>query len=287
MMRLILLVALLVATAARPVPAQQRADTRPRFDVVSVKPCTEVSGRRGASATPGRLDLTCQTLEVLIREAYMVFTDGVAANPSGYDAPLVGAPDWVRSEAYVVTATTSATPARAGMRGPMLQTVLEDRFGLKARREIRDLPIYALTAERTPRLQRVDESGCVARDTSKPSVPSTRDPATKKPFCQTIIRSVSSISGSMRLQELADAIGSYVDRPVMDRTGVSGIFTVDLRFDGQVRGPLGLASIRPPAPDGAVSIFTAVQEQLGLRLEPSRGPAPVLVIEHVDRPSPN
>src|SRR5688572_14075310 len=95
MMRLILLVALLVATAARAVSAQQPADTRPRVEVVSVKPCSERSGRRGAGSSPGRLDLTCQTLETLIREAYMVFADGLAANPSGYDAPLVGAPDWV------------------------------------------------------------------------------------------------------------------------------------------------------------------------------------------------
>jgi uncharacterized protein (TIGR03435 family) len=269
------------------VSAQQPGDTRQRFDVTSVKPCTDIEGRRGAGFTPGRLELTCQTLETLVREAYLVFAGGGVAQPAGYNLPLMGAPDWTRSEGYLVTATATGSPARAIMRGPMLQTLLEDRFKLRVRQETREVPIYALTgAGRALRSRQVDENECVARDISKPAVANAVDPVTKKPFCQTILRMAGGLSGSMTMGEFADAISAYVDRPVVNQTGITGVFNLELRFAADGRGQ-GLSAVGPPAPGGAVSIFTAIQEQLGLRLEPARGPSPVLVIEHAERPSPN
>ena len=270
------------------VSTQQPGDTRQRFDVTSVKPCTGIEGRRGAGFTPGRLELTCQTLETLVREAYLVFAAGGVAQPAGYNLPLTGAPDWTRSEGYLVTAMTSGSPARAIMRGPMLQTLLEELFKLRVRQETRELPIYALTgAGRALRSRQVDEKECIARDISKPTVVNAVDPVTKKPFCQTILREVGGLSGSMTMDEFADAISAYVDRPVVNQTGIAGVFSLELRFSAEGRGPGGLAAVRPPDPAGAVSIFTAIQEQLGLRLEPARGPSPVLVIDHAERPSPN
>ena len=278
------LTAVVVPAAAR----QQPADTRSRFEVVSIRPCPDTGGRRGAGFTPGRLELTCQTIETLIREAYVVFAGGGAANPAGYDVPLVDAPGWVRSNGYLVAAVAQGEPARTVMRGPMLQTLLEDRLKLRIRRETRERPVYALTAAARPlRFSRVDESKCVARDTSRSPVRGAVDPDTQKPFCQTIIRGAGSITGSMTIQELADALGSYVDRPVINQTGLPGIFDIAVRFAADRRDPRVPADGPAADPNGAVSIFTAVQEQLGLRLEPSRGLATVLVVEHIEPPSPN
>jgi uncharacterized protein (TIGR03435 family) len=286
-MRNLVFVLVLVGGSTYSVAGQATGDSRPSFEVTSVKPCNDPGGRRGGGVAPGRLDLTCQTLGVLIHEAYAVFV-GPAANGGGYDVPLVGAPDWVFTQGYLVTATASGQPSRTLMRGPMLQTLLENRFKLKVRPENRDLPIYALTMGPGPvKMPKVDETACVARDTSKRPVPGVADPNTQKPFCQTIIRGASSIAGSMTAQELTDAIGSFVERHVVNQTNLSGIFSVHLEFAAEGRGPAAAAAIRAPTPGGAVSIFTAIQEQLGLRLEPSRGPAPVLVVEHVERPTEN
>ena len=287
-MRNATLVLVIAAACTCSVTGQAPTAARPSFDVTSVKPCDAPAGRRGGGSAPGRLELTCQTLGILIHEAYAVFAGGAVANGGGYGVPLVGAPDWAFTQGYLVTATASGQPSRTLMRGPMLQTLLEDRFKLKVRPEARDLPTYALTIGRGPvKMPTVDETTCIARDTSKRPVLGAADPDTGKPFCQTIIRGASSIAGSMTAQELADAIGSFVDRHVVNQTNLSGIFTVRLEFAMEGRGPAAATGIRAPGPDGAVSIFTAIQEQLGLRLEPSRGPAPVLVVDHVERPSEN
>ena len=273
-----------VSTAvAQSLPAA--ADARPRFEVVSIRPCTDIEGRRGAGFSPGRLDLTCQTLATLMREAYMVFAGGGDASPAGYNVRIEGAPDWINADGYLIAAKAADAPPRAVMRGPMLQTVLEDRFKLAIRREERELPTYALTvAPGGFKPRPIDERNCAARDLTKPPVLRAVDPETQKPFCQRIIRSSSGVSGSMTVQELADALSSYVDRPIINRAGISGIFSIDFQF-APIRSLV--EGNPPPDPGAGVSIFTAAQEQLGLRLERATGPAPVLVIDHVERPSPN
>ena len=195
----------------------------------------------------------------------------------------------------------------------MLQTLLEERFMLKIRRETRELPHFALTvADGGFKLRPIDPASCVALDLTKPPV--TRDPVTQKPFCGRTSISPAGVSGSsMTVEELATALRFFVDRPVVNRTRIDGMFDVRLQF-APLRSPeqngsndaAGGLGRNPPAgvpPGGGrggggrgdgttvaadVSIFTAIQEQLGLRLERTTGPVPaVLVIEHVERPSPN
>jgi len=303
-----------VAAFALPVAVgaiqQAPPDARPRFEVASIKPCEGTQGKRDARTSPGRLTVTCHTLATLIRLAY------IGWGPSSLATPIVGGPGWVESDEYLVDARAASEQSVAMIGGPMLQTLLEERFMLKIRRETRELPHYALTvADGGFKLRPIDPGSCVAPDLTKPPV--TRDPVTQKPFCgRTSISPAGVSSSSMTVEELATALRSFVDRPVVNKTGIDGMFDVRLQF-APLRSPeqsgsndaAGGLGRNPPAGippgggrggrgdggrgDGAtvaadVSIFTAIQEQLGLRLERTTGPVPaVLVIDHVERPSPN
>jgi uncharacterized protein (TIGR03435 family) len=230
--------------------------------------------------------LTCQTLATLIRQAYVVFA-GVRRGAPGFDVPIVGGPDWLDSDGYLIAAKAGSEQPRAMLLGPMFQRLLEERFMLKVHLETRELPAYALTvAGGGFKLRPIDPATCAARDATAPPVLTARDPVTQKPFCQMIISGGSGLRGSMTVQELSNALSSYVDRQIINKTGIDGIFNVDVQFVPlRVPGPLG----RPPDPaaGGGVSIFTAIEEQLGLRLERTTGPSPVIVIDRVERPSPN
>ena len=230
--------------------------------------------------------MTCQTLATLIRLAY------VGWSASSLDAPIVGDSGWLDSDEYLIDARSASEQPVAVIGGPMLQTLLEERFRLTIRLETRALPHYALTvAAGGSKLRPIDPASCVVPDLTKPRV--ARDPVTQKPFCGQASRSPQGIrSASMTVEELTTALRSFVDRPIVNNTGIDGMFDISLQF-----APLG--SPEPNSsndasgrlgqiPAGGVSLFTATQEQLGLRLERATGPVPsVLVIDHVEQPSPN
>ena len=283
---------------------QAAPDARPRFEVASIRPCEGTQGKRDARPLPGRLTVTCHTLATLIRLAY------IGWSPSSLGAPIVGGPGWLDSDEYLIDARAGSEQPVAMIGGPMFQTLLEERFMLKIRRETRDLPHYALTvADGGSKLRPIDPASCVAPDLTKP--PAARDPVTQKPFCGRSSISPSGVSGeSMTVEELTSALRSFVDRPIVNKTGIDGMFDIRLQFAplpspeqagrNDSAGPAGVVSPgggrggRGGRGDGGtvaaadVSIFTAIQEQLGLKLERTTGPVPaVLVIDHVERPSPN
>jgi len=287
---------------------QAPPDRRPRFEVASIRPCEGTQGKRDARTSPGRLTVTCHTLATLIRLAY------IGWSPSGLGAPIVGGPGWLDSDEYLIDARTASEQPVAMIGGPMLQALLEERFMLKIRRETQELPHYALTvANGGSKLRPIDPASCVPPDLTKP--PAARDLVTQKPFCGRSRISPSGVTGaSMTVEELTTALRSFVDRPIVNKTGIAGMFDINLQFaplaspeQGGGNDPAG----RNPAPavptgggrggrggggrgDGGavvaadVTIFTALQEQLGLRLERTTGPVPsVLVIDHAERPSAN
>jgi len=287
----------------------------PKFEVASIRLCGsgDPGGKNGGGArggagpggpanSPDRLSMNCQSLRNLIRTAYALYPDGHRVMP-GRTPPLEGGPGWIDSERYQITAKAEGTPGQDMMRGPMLQALLEDRFKVKVRRESREVPAYALTvAKNGPKLQPFQEGSCAILDFSKPPAP---PPPGEKPIpiCGFALRKRSGtgvlweVHGGT-LDDLSSDLGGDLDRIVINKTGIAGKFDFHMEFAPD-ETTAGLNSLRvgggepafpqPTAsdPPGGPSIFTAIQEQLGLKLESAKGPREFLVIDRVEKPSEN
>jgi uncharacterized protein (TIGR03435 family) len=241
-------------------------------------------GSVGGSSSPDRLNM-CTTVELLIRTAYERFADGRAFKGfilQGSQNPIEGGAGWINSERYQINAKAEGTPGAEVMRGPMLQALLEDRFKLKVRRETRDVPVYELTVAKGGLKLKPREAGACAPVSGK------RPPNS----CGNVFVNSGSLDVfGISMAEYAQDLRNILNRPVIDKTGITGVFDFHLKYlnDEAIRGFVARDPVLAPAsdPDGAPSIFTAVQEQLGLKLEPAKGPDQFLVIEHVERPSDN
>jgi uncharacterized protein (TIGR03435 family) len=258
-----------------------------RFDVVSVKPCKteDGAGRRGsgtAGGSPGRLDLKCRTVMGLVQMAYALYPDG-QRTPQGRSVPISGGPAWIHSERYDIAATAEGAPGQAMMSGPMMQALLEDRFQVKIHHETREVPVYALTvAKGGPKLQAAQPGKCYAMDPDHPVPPSQRPPGLMP--CGVFAPSPAKDGVYLYSSTLAYFCGqlsSLLDRDVVDKTGIAGV------FDIHVEAPPADPSAADSA-DGALgaAIFDAIQK-VGLKLEPAKGQGEFLVIDHVERPTEN
>ena len=209
------------------------------------------------------------------------------------DFQMVGAPKWVDTDRFdiQVRGPQGATQSEAPRR---LQSLLAERFALKAHSEKRDHPIYALVLARAdrslgPRLRRSRFTPAQIQEQEARLL--RESPATFTPLeCGlTSGRRLGDCGSTMAL--LASRFPMYVGRMVVDRTGLTGAYEYDLRFgDAAVpgAGPGGGFPFPTQSPDpDAPPLFTALQEQLGLRLVPQTGPVDVLVIDHVEPPKPN
>jgi len=238
------------------------------FEVASIRPGDSQAGGGTIRVQPGgRFVGENITVRSLITTAY-----GVPA------IRILGLPAWAAETRYQIDAR--ATPREQltyDEARPMLRTLLRQRFQLTARQEMRELPVYLLTLARPdgalgPRLRRndVDCLDADARNRARAAAP----PGVA--VCQGIrFATGRMVGGPMPIDSLAGSLEGSSGRPVLNRTGLEGNYDVDLEW-----------AATPDAVD-AVSIFTALQEQLGLKLESSRAPLDVLVIERVERPSEN
>jgi len=282
----------------------------PKFEVASiraVKQCgfedaappdgaKQKSGapRGGAPSAPDPTLFTiCGPVRMFINLAYVVSqAKAVQANPGARfiaDIPIEGGPAWLASDNYTINAKAETPVGRDVMTGPMLVSLLEDRFRLKIRRVSRDVPAYALTvAKGGPKLQK---STCLPGffpDGPPPgrTVCPLDEPERKGSLLKITRRAVS-------LDDYSQMLG--LDRPVVNKTGISGVYDIQIQFAPDDTTPLFLTRIQrlpdadggPTDPAGGPSIFTALQEQLGLRLEPTRASREVLVIDSIERPSEN
>jgi uncharacterized protein (TIGR03435 family) len=255
------------------------------FEVATIRLCDSDAGGRsgGGKSTPGRLNLNCQTLgdadrsfPGLIAQAYGLFAGG-HRNPPWSIPPVEGGPAWLKADRYEIVAKAEGDASPDMMNGPMLQALLEDRFKLKVHRDTREIPVYALTvAKGGAKLRPFQEGSCT--------------------HCGgggTIRGSNFVLHGQgVTLDEIAKSLGIGLDRPVIDKTGLEGKFDFELEF---ARDQAMAPAFRDPNqvipaaadPSAGASIFTAIQEQLGLKLEPTKGPGEFLVIDAVERPSGN
>jgi uncharacterized protein (TIGR03435 family) len=173
----------------------------------------------------------------------------------------------------------------------MVRTLLADRFNLRVHHESRELPIYALILARAdgklgPQM-RSTEGGCTAivaeRERGGPP------PPPGAPFSCGLRRRAGAISGRERtMTQFVDMLGRLVGRVVVDRTGLMDSFDFDLSWTPELLAPSPAGFPEPTQTDSSgPSIFTALQEQLGLKLESTRGPVEVLVVDSVAQPTPD
>jgi len=260
----------------------QSSPPAPAFEVASVKPSPPPTGngimRRLGAPDPGMINYGNATLAMLISRAY------------GVKDFQVSGPDWLTSLGYDVVAKVPAG-VPADQVPLMLQTLLAERFKLKLHRESKTIGVYALIVGKGgPKLKESDPA-----DLAGVPGPGVRMLVTPN--------GGREISGHMTMAQLTDVMSFFMDRPVVDSTGLTGTYDVDMAFmpdeRDQMQNKLGpaMAMAGPPPAGGndaarpaeavsdatAGSIFSAVQEKLGLKLDPRKSPAEILVIDHAEK----
>jgi uncharacterized protein (TIGR03435 family) len=246
------------------------------FEAVSIKPSGAPNGRVVMRDAAGQMSYTNVTVKTLILKAYQI-----------RDFQLSGGPAWIASSRYDVTARVPsgshvdfpADPMTATdrqretfrqRRDEMVRAMLADRFGLVIHKEMRELPVYVLTvAKGGPKLR--DNGGKVSDPDLRPGMVRFNDG--------------SFVGAQVDVPYLVQTLAGMSDRTIVDKTGLSGKYDVELKWNPA----LGFSSPDDTSgalPDGP-SLFTALREQLGLRLDSGKGPVEIVVIDRVEMPSAN
>ena len=262
--------ATLTAQQVQPPAAGETAS----FELTSVK--QNISGSERTSTRGGQPNgswsATNVRLKAVVARAYEV-----------REFQIAGGPDWVNFDRFDIEGRGSeGTPAR--QRFPMLRRLLADRFKLVTHIEMREQPVYLLMLARPdgrlgPQLKRATLP-CASQTAVTPQ----SGPSANCGVDTSVNDRLSTILATGEpIDRIAAALANYaVNRAVINRTGLEGAFDAELRFT-----PEGTALAATNRSDEALSIFTAVQEQLGLKLQSDRGPVPFVVIDSVQRPSPD
>lgn len=272
--------------SAQASPPATSSTAATEFEVASVKPNKSGDNRVMMGMQPGgRFTGTNVSLRQLLTLAYRV-----------QPFQIVNAPGWAESDRFDIAAKGSGNPTPEGIQS-MLRGLLADRFGLVAHTESREMPVYALTLARAdgrlgPKLkesstdcQALAGRGRAGGPAAPPAGPSSNGPSP----CGVRVGPGAVSGGGMALSQLASAIAPMTGRVIEDRTGLTARYDLELSWTpDQGVGPGGpVGAPAPPSGDAGASLFTAIQEQLGLKLEPARGQVSVVVIDTVSLPSPD
>jgi uncharacterized protein (TIGR03435 family) len=254
------------------VPIQVPSAARPEFEVASLKPNT--SGMPGYSVRVLPAGLTARNivLKRLIAIGY-----GVT------DYQIFGSLPWLESGGFDLEAR-SAGPTDLPHVRPMVQSLLDDRFKLKIHRETRELPIYSLTLAKSgakpgPGLVESAAGACG---------PVNAESAPLAAVCGAVSPGPGRIWGQRgHISQLADRLSTILGRTVVDKTGLSGVYDIELTYTPDP----SMAQQLPPGFPGSdipgPSLFTAMQEQLGLKLTAGKGPVEVIVVDSAEKPAAN
>ena len=247
--------------------AQQPA--APKFEVASVKPSSDTPiPFTGGRVPPNRWMAIRVNIVNLIMVAYPEYA---------FEGRVIGGPAWIRNERFDIEAVKDPTTTPAQV-APMMAHLLANRFALRTHIEQRPVDVYVLKMAHAdgrfgPQLKRSAASCIEAR--------MARQPLPRE--CRGTVTSGMNLA----VNQIADFLGylssRQIDRPVIDRTGLTGYLDFLLHYDyGPFNDPF-----RPAPRTEGVSFFTALEEQLGLKLEPTREVMDVLVIDSVERPTPD
>lgn len=263
----------LVAVICAPILLAQQA--APAFEVASIKrSAPDADGTIWGTQPGGRWVMRNMAVSVMIREAY--------PTPA---RELIGAPEWVTSEAYDVNAKADGNPTRDQIR-LMLRTLLAERLKLAVHQETREHPVYALVTARSdgrtpPALIRSTiDCDAVSAARREGRTLDVRAPANGVAPCTWNASfgpdGVTLRFGGLSLSRLGESVGQQDGRVVIDRSGLAGGYEFTLTYSPQ-----------PTPDDDRPSLFTALEEQLGLKLIPEHAPLPTLVIDYIERPTPD
>ena len=276
-----LVVPIILAALENPYLHAQQAAEGARFETASIKVNASGDSRGGCCRiqSGGRVTARNVTLRQLIQSAYQrhIFDERV----------ISGAPQWADTARFDIDAKAAADPvfdadASAPQLRSMLRNLLADRFKLKIRTEAVERPIYTLVVAKSetelgPRLRRSDvDCGAVMAKM-------IRDEPPAKPTCASASYPGRLVAVALPMSAIASLLSKSVDRVIVDRTGLTGRFDVELEA----------VEIRPPGPfgpsynpsDTKQSISSSLLEQLGLELRPTTGPVEHLVVEHAEQPT--
>jgi uncharacterized protein (TIGR03435 family) len=268
--------------------------TAPTFEVASIKRNNSGEPFTSRRLMPGGTQFINVPARQLIQGAYGM-----------QPFQVIGGPDWITSDRFDITAKAEGAPSPEQM-NLMLRSLLADRFKLVVRPEKRDLPIYTLVKVREdgqlgpalkPATVDCGPSGR-GRAGAPPPPPAGAAPGARGPAqgpltgCRAMIAAGRLELGGQPIAQLTTLLGNQVGRPIIDKTGLTGAYDIQLSFmpeGARAGGPAGPLppGVPPPPPidPDAPSLFTALQEQLGLKLESGRGPVDVIVIDRIEPPT--
>ena len=267
--------------------SQTTAATDSTFEAVSIKRDSGSDPLGTIKFQPGRFLMTNTPLRPLMRTAYKL-------PHTGNQGLILGAPDWVDHIPYDIEAKADGDPPREQML-LMLQAMLADRFKLAWHWETRQLPVYALVMIKPGKTgphfvaHAADNSTCVPAQPRPPLQPGEAPPRVPPPCGGGLWASAGHLAAEVTMETLAKSLSYYqqIDRPVVDKTGLNGTFDITLDYVPFARGGQPSSDASTSDPSLPSTIFEALQEQLGLKLVSQTGPVDVLVVDHVEEPSPN
>ena len=299
-------------------PVVRAQSTQQKFEVASIHTCgrnavvplREGGGLGNIGPSPNRVTRECVTVMSLLQDAYVIFADGRMRSPASVQMPPIEkAPAWISSNLYTIDAKAEGAPGQAVMLGPMMQSLLEDRFHLKLHRETKNGPAYELAvAKGGSRLK--SNNGTCSVDVPPAAVP--RDPATGRPVsgfsggrvsppsqpgvpCRLRLNLRNGpnqlfVASGITLDGFCSYLSRATGRTVVNATELEGKYDIRLEYspDQALPGPTALDQPDVPADiQPGASLFTAVEEQLGLKLVPVKGTSQVIVIDHIEKPTGN
>ncbi len=258
----------LLATCISNVAMGQATAPRPSFDVASVRahdPSNRKNFNNFQAYPDGRFTSDNASLWMLIHYAFQVQPYQIAEVPG-----------WIKSVGYDLNAKPAEVHGFDDI-PLMLQGVLEDRFQLKYHWETREQPVYDLVVIKPGRLRESIIKGDCPRPFSHPAGIPEDAP------CGDLENRLGHTKGyKLTATQFAGSLSWLLSKEVVDKTNLAGSYDVELRWTPES------VAIRPDASEqSAPDMFTAIQEQLGLKLEPAKGPIRVLVIDHAEKPSDN
>lgn len=245
---------------SQPAATQQQANNHYAYEVVSIKPSNPEAHGSGTQSRPGSFALTNMPLALLIKDAYDLIID----------SQLVALPNWAKDDGYDIVAKADQDTAERLNNLPrkerrkeeqrMEQSILADRCRFKAHQETKELPVYELV---------IAKSGVKMKD-APPDEPGSET-----------MRSGQMAVHAMSIDTIVEGFAGTDGRLIVDKTGLE-----DRKFDFELKWTP--EEQRATAPDDAPpSLYTALEEQLGLKLVPAKDPVKVLIVDHIERPSPN
>jgi len=273
--RATLTAALLACTASicAQTPATPTTARHWAFDIVSIKPSHTTDPNASMRLLPDGQVATNVSITMLLQNAYGIKPDLIS-----------GLPGWAQNARFDLEARVSPEDAEAFSKlgrqerfvasQKMMQAVLADRFQVKAHIESRQLPVFDLV---------LAKSGPKLREVKPTDTDGVKDPEGKRSIDMFHFDGTSFTAQGLQIPALANNLGYRVHRTVVDKTGLKGRYDFTLKFTPETNP----TAADNTAPDDPPPLFTALEEQLGLKLVPSKGPTDTLVVDHVAQPTEN